>query len=200
MILRSLSIAPLTGASEDVAQAALDLYWQAFAPKLGRILGPQAKAHAVMRRGLDLPHALGAFSGAGELCGVVGFRDPAGAFIDLSPAALIAVHGPISGRLRALALQRIGSYAPQGAVMVDGIAVRPDLRGQGIGQALLAALSAKARASGSRALCLDVADSNLRAQALYARLGFRPTGVQQLGALGALVGFSSLTSMELRLA
>ena len=54
---------------------------------------------------------------------------------------------------------------------LQGIAVEPSMRGKGIGSALLADVERRANRSGSSRLCLDVADKNKGAQALYARSG-----------------------------
>lgn len=50
-------------------------------------------------------------------------------------------------------------------------------RGRGIADGLIEAVVAWARQSGVRRIVLEVADSNVRAIALYERLGFRRTGV-----------------------
>ena len=52
------------------------------------------------------------------------------------------------------------------------IAVRSDCRGQGIGQALLAALEAYARALGCCKLTLEVLSGNAVATRSYLRFGF----------------------------
>ena len=54
--------------------------------------------------------------------------------------------------------------------------VAPSARGAGVGEALIAAVVAWARAEGYARLLLDVGDENARAVALYARCGFVPTG------------------------
>jgi ribosomal protein S18 acetylase RimI-like enzyme len=53
------------------------------------------------------------------------------------------------------------------------LAVMPELRGQGVGHALIDHLVGLAREAGRRRIALDVAASNPRAQALYQRTGFR---------------------------
>ncbi|MCY0989278.1 GNAT family N-acetyltransferase [Nannocystis sp. ILAH1] len=55
--------------------------------------------------------------------------------------------------------------------------VAPAARGRGVGDALVDAVVAWARAEGLRRLVLDVGDANAAAIALYARNGFVPTGV-----------------------
>ncbi|HSC85011.1 MAG TPA: N-acetyltransferase [Pseudomonas sp.] len=52
------------------------------------------------------------------------------------------------------------------------LGVRPELRGQGIGERLIQHLLEQGRAAGYRQTGLDVAASNPRAQKLYERLGF----------------------------
>lgn len=53
------------------------------------------------------------------------------------------------------------------------LAVLPELRGQGVGHALIDHLIGLARDAGRRRITLDVAASNPRAEALYQRTGFR---------------------------
>lgn len=54
--------------------------------------------------------------------------------------------------------------------------VAPEARGQGLGAALVQAAIAWARGRGHDRLLLDVGDANRTAIALYAALGFEPTG------------------------
>ena len=54
--------------------------------------------------------------------------------------------------------------------------VSPEVRGQGMGEALIDALVEWARISGTRRVLLDVGDHNQPAIALYARKGFEPNG------------------------
>ena len=61
--------------------------------------------------------------------------------------------------------------------------VRPDMRGKGVGDALVAAVVAWAHERG-RALRLYVVEDNAPALTLYARHGFHPTGEVDLHADG----------------
>ena len=54
--------------------------------------------------------------------------------------------------------------------------VSPEVRGRGVGEALIDAIVEWARAGGARRLLLDVGDHNQPAIALYARMGFEPNG------------------------
>ena len=55
--------------------------------------------------------------------------------------------------------------------------VSPEVRGQGVGEALIDAVVEWARISGARRVLLDVGDHNQPAIALYARKGFEPNGI-----------------------
>jgi len=56
------------------------------------------------------------------------------------------------------------------------LAVLPEMRGHGIGRALIDQLIGTAREAGRRRIVLDVAASNPRAEALYLRAGFKVVG------------------------
>ncbi len=55
---------------------------------------------------------------------------------------------------------------------LEDLYVRADARGQGVGEALVAAALERARARGSRRIELDTSESNAGALALYERMGF----------------------------
>lgn len=62
---------------------------------------------------------------------------------------------------------------------INNLAVRPELRGQGLGTVLLETIVDKARALGALALTLEVRRSNAAALALYARAGFVEASVRK---------------------
>jgi ribosomal protein S18 acetylase RimI-like enzyme len=67
------------------------------------------------------------------------------------------------------------------------LAVTPELRGQGIGRALIDQLMSTARAAGRYRIVLDVAANNPRAEALYRRAGFQVVG-ERKSRLGNALG------------
>ncbi|MEO0352462.1 MAG: GNAT family N-acetyltransferase [Cyanobacteria bacterium P01_A01_bin.15] len=57
---------------------------------------------------------------------------------------------------------------------IDEFYICPDFRGEGLGQTTLGLIQQEAERLGIRALHLEVARTNLRAQRLYARANFQP--------------------------
>ena len=78
----------------------------------------------------------------------------------LATAGWLAVRGPRATRRGWL----LGVYA------------RPQARGRGYAEAVIHATLADAKGRGMTSMGLNVRDTATRAQALYHRLGFRPTG------------------------
>lgn len=64
------------------------------------------------------------------------------------------------------------TFAARPLLNIHDLAVLPDHQGQGIGQALLAAVEDRARRLGCCKLTLEVRSDNDRAQRLYERVGF----------------------------
>lgn len=175
------------------------LFWAAFRDKLGRLLGPDARALALIGRAMRPDHALAVVAPGGQVVAVAGFRSPAGSFLALGGPHLAVVYGRWGGVWRKAVLHWLGRDVDNVRFLIDGLAVAEGWRGRGLGSALIAALAAEAQARGYRSLRLDVADQNDRARALYERLGFDPAGHQRLWLTARLFGMTGSTVMERRL-
>ena len=70
----------------------------------------------------------------------------------------------------------IGSQSVMGESDMMNVAVSPDYRRRGIGEALVNALAADLKAKGNTCLTLEVRASNDPAIALYEKLGFHQAG------------------------
>jgi ribosomal-protein-alanine N-acetyltransferase len=79
---------------------------------------------------------------------------------------------PASGRLRGFVLARLA--ADEAEILT--LAVHPNLRGKGVGRALLAENLRQAAGAGARAMFLEVDQQNASAIALYRRCGFVKIG------------------------
>lgn len=174
---------------------AAEIYWGAFGAKLGRVMGPEAKALRYLTRVIDATHVIAALDDQGALLGIAGFKTPHGAFADGSLRELRAVYGLAGAGWRTAVLRLLHNEVDNERFLIDGICVAAHARGQGIGTALIAALCDEGRARGYSAIRLDVIDTNLRAKALYHRLGFTVLHSETIGPLRHVFGFSAATAM-----
>ncbi len=183
------------GLPDALRADAARLYWQAFGTKLGRVLGPEARALAYLERAISAQHVIVALSDSGTLLGLIGFRSVEGGFAEGSMADLRRAYGRFGALWRAAAMRAISSDVDNDRFLIDGICVAADARGQGVGTALIEALARDARARAYAELRLDVIDTNIRARALYERLGFRAVRSENLGPLRHLFGFQTAITM-----
>ena len=87
---------------------------------------------------------------------------------------------PLALWLVAMEGDRLAGYVGSQTVMDEtdmmNLAVGSEFRRQGVGEALVNALTASLKELGSRCLTLEVRDSNEAARALYGKLGFTEIG------------------------
>lgn len=182
------------GFPEDQRHRAAELYWQAFGPKLGRVLGQQERAVALISRSLDPSHAYCALDGSGTLIGFAGFRSPHGALTRDRLRDFTATYGTLTGCARWLAMRLLSG--PEGtALMVDGLAVALSARSRGVGTALVEAVAREALERGYDRLELEVAVQNTKARNLYLRRGFEPAAQRQKRFFGWLTGITGTERM-----
>jgi ribosomal protein S18 acetylase RimI-like enzyme len=183
------------GLPDHLRDAAVDLYWQAFGSKLGKVMGPDASALAFIGRVLRGNHAITALDDQGQLLGMAGFKTYEGSFAGGEVADIRSVYGVLGAAWRLPLLWMLSDDAPSQHFLLDGICVAPQARGLGVGTALMAAIEIEARKRGYAAVQLDVVDGNIRAKELYHRLGYRVEKVQSIGLLRFVYGFRSTTTM-----
>jgi ribosomal protein S18 acetylase RimI-like enzyme len=191
-----MAVTIFRGLHPHLRPRAARLYWEAFGGKLGRVMGPDAKALAFFERVIRGDHCLAALDATtGELIGIAGFKTPQGNFAGGGWADLAAVYGTFGGRWRGLLLWALSGDVDNDRFLIDGLCVARQHRGKGVGSRLLAALYDEAAARGYRSIRLDVVDANWRARALYEREGFVATRTETIGVLRHLFGFASSTTM-----
>ena len=171
------------------------LYWQAFGAKLGRVLGPDARALRFLDRVIAADQCLVALNAEGALLGIAGFKTTGGSFAGGTSADLRAIYGGFGAMWRGTLLLALNREAETDCFLMDGICVSQHARGQGVGSALLSGLYEQAATLGYRSVRLDVIDTNPRARALYEREGFHPVRTAPLGPLKYVFGFASATTM-----
>ncbi len=183
------------GLPEALRPEAAQLYWQAFGGKLGRVMGPDARAHRYLERVIRIDHALVVLDGDGQLLGLAGFKTPQGSFAGGSWGDLRAVYGIFGSLWRGTLLALLSREVDNDRFLLDGICVASAARNQGLGAALMAAIEDEARQRGYGYVRLDVIDSNWRARALYERLGFMAVNTSPLGPLRHVFGFDAAITM-----
>lgn len=183
------------GLPDHLRPQAAALYWQAFGSKLTRVLGPEPLALAFLQRVIRGDHCLYVLGAEGDLIGIAGFKSPMGSFASGEAHDMRAVYGRVGAAWRAGALRLLQSEVDNDRFLVDGICVARAHRGRGVGSALLDGLMAEARFRGYGAIRLEVIDTNIRARALYERMGFAAWRHESLGPLRHVFGFSRATTM-----
>jgi len=179
----------------DCRAAAAGLFWQAFAAKLTRVMGPEQRALRFIASVLDPGHGIAALDRNARLIGLAGYKTDTGGLVGGQYRDLRRVYGLFGALWRGLLLSQLERPLAPDTLLMDGIAVVPDARGTGVGTALLAAIKDRARTLGKSYVRLDVIDSNPRARALYEREGFVAGPTSDLGPLAPIFGFKRSTTM-----
>jgi ribosomal protein S18 acetylase RimI-like enzyme len=178
----------------NLADGAAALYLSALADKLVPVYGGGPRARQALARGFNRRLCITAVDND-RLVGVLGIQTPLAGFMDATFKTLRPHYG-IPGSLWRLALLAFLQYSPPaGEAYVDGIAVDPDYRGQGVGTAMIAALESRAAGQGLSMVRLEVVGTNSRAQKFYRRLGFEIFREQTVWPVGSLAGFRSSVVM-----
>lgn len=184
----------VAGLPDDMREQAAHLYWEAFGPKLARVMGPAPLAEAYIARAIRADHAIAAVEGS-RLLGVAGFKTRDGAFVGGSGREMRRIYGTFGAAWRGSALGLLYQDVDNRRFLIDGLCVAEGQRGRGIGTALIDALCHEAQRRGYPAVRLDVVQDNTRARALYERLGFAPVATHRLGVVAPLFGFRASTTM-----
>jgi ribosomal protein S18 acetylase RimI-like enzyme len=185
------------GVPAGAERRAAELYWEAFGRKLGPALNPPDKAVPFIAAHLNADRAVCALLD-GQLVGLAGYQLGGRALTGGSASAVLRTYGHLRGLHRLLLLALFERRPARGQLVMDGIAVDPDIRGRGVGSLLIKEVAAVAAEHDCRDIRLDVIDTNPRARALYERLGFTAVRTEHTPYLRGLLGFGALTTMRRR--
>lgn len=183
------------GIPETQRMTAAQLYEQAFGAKLAVGIPDDEQRLTVQRDALLLQYGMAALHNE-TLVGLAGFHTVDGSLTGgMSTKMLFERLGILRG-LRAVAIFALYERSRKSAeLLMDGIAVHADWRGQRIGSTLIAMIKQYARDNGFATIRLDVIDTNPAARRLYERQGFVATKTEQFGYLRWLLGFGAATTM-----
>jgi ribosomal protein S18 acetylase RimI-like enzyme len=183
---------------EHARQAAAELYWDAFGRLLRPALGTSSRAVDVLADGIDPRRGIVAMDGD-ELVGVIGLHYSGHASTHLKARSLLR-HLGLGGVPRLVPLVLFNGRPDADEMRLDGLAVRADRRGQGIGSRLLREAAHRTGLLGIEVIRLEVVDTNPRARSLYEREGYVAVRTESTPYLRRMMGFSAVTTMERRLA
>lgn len=183
------------GIPAGAERRAAELYWDAFGRKLGPALNPPGKAVPFIAAHLNADRAVCALLD-GQLVGLAGYQLGGRALTGGSASAVLRAYGLLGGVHRLLILALFERRPTPGQLVMDGIAVAPDVRGRGVGSLLIEEVAAVAAEQGCREVRLDVIDTNPRARALYERRGFTAVRTERTPYLRRLLGFGAVTTMH----
>lgn len=185
----------LVGFPPEERLNAVTLYDAAFGAKLGVAIPDAKRRLALFTDGITPERSIAAMQ-KGRVVGLAGFYADDTSFTSGITTKLLRKHLGLFGMLRAAVILSLYERKPHaGELLMDGIAVDPAMRGQGIGTGLLRALFNYASEHGYQSVRLDVIDTNPGARRLYEREGFVAAQTNSYPLLKGLLGFSASTTM-----
>ncbi len=194
-----MDIQYIFGLPEDQRDNAAQLYDEAFGPKLPPQIGDRAQRVAILTDSLVAECAVCALAD-GEIVGLAGFTSKGASLTSgINYRGLLSHLGFLRGNWASLILSLYEREPASGQLLMDGITVRHELRGHGIGRRLLDEVSRYAVQHGYESVRLDVIDTNPAARRLYERVGFQAVNTERFEYLRWLIGFGAATTMELDL-
>ena len=188
------SIRLLDHLPDDLVDDAAALYLSALADTLTPVYGSGSRARQALACGFNRHMCITAVE-TDRLVGILGIQTAAAGFMDVTVNTLQPFYGTL-GSLWRMALLVFLNHSPMAdEAYIDGVVVSPSYRGQGVGSRLIAALEAWATGQGLSIVCLEVVDTNPRAENLYRRIGFEAVREQTVWPVGTLFGFRASTVM-----
>ncbi|WP_236702554.1 GNAT family N-acetyltransferase [Thalassomonas actiniarum] len=183
----------------DIAQAhsvAL-LYEEAFGVKFSSAIPDRLKRVEIIAKSFVPEFSFAAINKNGVV-GLAGFQVLSGSLTGgIGATQLINDLGFWKGTWACMIFSLFERKPSARELVMDGIAVNAEFRGQGIGSELLDHIIDYASENGFESVRLDVIDSNPRARKLYESKGFVVLKTEYFPYLQRLIGFSGSTTMVL---
>jgi ribosomal protein S18 acetylase RimI-like enzyme len=193
--MTSSSIIIQRGIPLELKSQAAKIYYEAFRQKLTPFIGAD-REQALRLLTADLnPEAAFIAVRSNQVLGVLGFHHAGAHLLDVRFGTIRQAFGLFGAIWRAGVGLLLERHPAEGEMLMDGIAVHADARGQGVGSGLIQALFDFAQAQGYTTVRLEVVDTNPRAQQLYERLGFIAIKTESVPFLRRL-GFTAVTTMR----
>ena len=189
------------GFSPNQKTVAAQLYTDAFERKFIKLIGNKRKIAELFELGLNPEYCFVAIE-EHKVVGLLGFRVGRNQLLSLNRREFQQIFGALSGLFKYLVTTVIFHRNPESEkqLLMDGVAVSAEVRGQGIGSKLFNEMIAYARSQGFKSIRLDVIDENPRAKDLYTAIGFAAVKHKMVPwPIRDLIGVSGVTTMILQL-
>ena len=184
------------GVPEDKRLEAAYLYDEAFGAKFSVAIPNREERIHLLSASFHLDFAFCALRG-NDLVGLAGFQVKGDSLTSGMTYRTILSHlGVLRGNWAAMILSLYERTPAPGELVMDGIAVKSEVRGQGVGTALLNDLISYATDEKFSKIRLDVIDTNSSAKKLYEKCGFSAVCTERFEYLRWLLGFGASTTMK----
>lgn len=186
------------GFEEKDRSKAAKLYVVAFKRKFENLLGDEETLQRMFEKAMNSDFSLSAYDENGNLLGICGFHAGKHGLVEIKVKDFVENFGLIKGLWKAFLTDMIFTRKVKSKkeLLMDGIAVDKDYRGQGIGSQLFQGLMEYANHEDYNSLRLDVIDENPKAKALYKKLGFKEIYYEKVPKyISKLIGVSGVTAM-----
>lgn len=175
------------------------LYEEAFGAKFQCAVTDKNQRIELLSNSFVPDYSFAAFSNNVPV-GLAGFNVESGSLTGgIGAKGLIKQLGLMRGVWACVVFSLFERQPDEQELVMDGIAVDCQFRGQGIGSMLLDHIISYAGENGFTSVRLDVIDSNDRARRLYESKGFVAVKTESYPYLKWLLGFSGATTMKLTL-
>ncbi|MCX7858824.1 MAG: GNAT family N-acetyltransferase [Chloroflexus sp.] len=181
------------GMPDECRKPAIALYYEAFERKFCRLMSLE-EALTILPNLLNSEQAIIAIRD-GKLVGFAGIQHGNKPLFAIRLQPFIECLGIFRGAFVFFVLMLSRRPYKDGELLMDGICVDKNLRGQGIGSLLLEAIFDFAKQNNYKTIRLDVVDTNPSARKLYERMGFEPISSYHYPFTKRLMGFSAATTM-----
>ena len=183
--------------AENTTDAA-KLYSIAFERKFTKLIGDKEIMTMLLSNSINPNCAISAYNNKGELLGLAGYRYKNQMMININKKSFYKIFGIIHGYIKyfitKLLYTRNADSSSQ--LLMDGIAVDENYRGNGVGKLLFLKLEEFAKMHNLTSIKLDVIDENPRAKKLYENIGFQKVKYKKMNSfIKNLICVSGVTTM-----
>ncbi len=174
---------------------AASIIYDAFEHKFRYTLGPRKKAIPFIASRINNKFALVALKD-GKIIGIAGARTTEGELVEIKLIPWLRTYHIYAVRSLVVAFPFILDLKQRDVFELNYLSVIDEVRGYGVGTRIVKEFIRFAKSKGFLWILLDVVDENVRAKALYERLGFKTVKHEKVPRpWSLLLGFTGTSKM-----